>query len=112
MDIPPAPSSPLPRVTTDDHDYRLARVEQALSVLADRLAVLATAPQSGHTNPVEPFVPDTDEDVPVIQVRNRRYAKVLAVQNYRLRDRAHGLRSDQVATLTNVANQIRPRLDG
>jgi hypothetical protein len=80
--------------------------------LADRLAVLTTTFPPVHGTHIEPVVPDQVEDVPVIPVRNRRYAEVLAVQNYRLRDRAQGLRPDQVATLTNVDNQIRPRLDG
>jgi hypothetical protein len=112
MDNPPTPSSPLQHAPIDDRDDRLARVEQALSLLADRLAVLTTTFPPVHGTHIEPVVPDQVEDVPVIPVRNRRYAEVLAVQNYRLRDRAQGLRPDQVATLTNVANQIRPRLDG
>jgi hypothetical protein len=108
MDNPPTPSSPLQRVPIDDRDDRLARVEQALSLLADRLAVLTTTSPPVHGTTIYPVVPDQDEYVPVIPVRNRRYAEVLAVQKYRLRDRAQGLRPDQVATLTNVANQIRP----
>jgi hypothetical protein len=48
---------------------------------------------------------------PTIPVRNRRCAGVLAVDTYRLRDRASTLRPDQVANLTSAANQIRPRLD-
>jgi hypothetical protein len=112
MDNPPTDSSPLQRVPTDDRGDRLERVEQALSVLADRLAVLPITSPPVHGTPIDLVVPYQDEDVPVIPVRNRRYAEVLAVQNYRLRDRAQGLRPDQVATLTNVANQIRPRLDG
>jgi hypothetical protein len=112
MNNPPTPSSPLQRVPTNDRDDRLAHIEQALSLLADRLAVLTTTSPPVHGNPIDPVVPDQDEDVPMIPVGNRRYAEVLAVQNYRLRDRAQGLRPEQVATLTNVANQIRPRLDG
>jgi hypothetical protein len=42
MDNPFTPSSPLQPVQTEDRDDRLARVEQALSLLADRLAVLTT----------------------------------------------------------------------
>jgi hypothetical protein len=48
----------------------------------------------------------------VIPIRNRRYAQVLSVETYRLRDRAEGLRPDQIGNLTAIANQIRPRLDG
>jgi hypothetical protein len=47
-----------------------------------------------------------------ITIRNRRYAHVLSVETYRLRDQSEGLRPDQIGSLTAVANQIRPRLDG
>jgi hypothetical protein len=56
--------------------------------------------------------PPPSLEVPTIPVRNRRYAGVIAVDKYRLRDRASTLRPDQVTNLTTAANQIRPRLDG
>jgi hypothetical protein len=68
----------------------IAWLDQALSLLAGRLAVLTTISPPVHGTPIDPVVPDQDEDIPVIPVRNRRYAEVLAVQNYRLRDRAQG----------------------
>ena len=34
------------------------------------------------------------------------------MESYRLRDRTAGLRPDQISTLTTLANQVRPRLDG
>jgi hypothetical protein len=80
MDNPPTYSSHLQRVPTDDRDDRLERVEQALSLLADQLAVLTTTSPPVHGTPIDPVVPDQYEDVPVIPVRNRCYAVVLAVK--------------------------------
>jgi hypothetical protein len=95
---------------------RLSQIEQTLNLVVAQLARLSPAaplhpvPQS----PVAPVAPvvTAPPATPAITVRNRRYAEVLSVDTYRLRDRSDGLRPDQVATLTSLANQVRPRLDG
>jgi hypothetical protein len=47
---------------------------------------------------------------PMITSRNPRFATVLSVESYRLRDRARALLPAQFSGLTTFANQIRPRL--
>jgi hypothetical protein len=47
---------------------------------------------------------------PLIPLRNPRFATVLSVESYRLRDRARALPPTQVSGSTTFANQIRPRL--
>jgi hypothetical protein len=119
MDDADSPSSPLPPVT-EDSSARIARVEQTLQLLAEQLARLPLAtpvlptPPVFHAGPARPVatISAPIAEVPEIQVRNRRYAEVLAVSTYRLRDQSVGLRPDQVANLTGIANQVRPRLDG
>lgn len=47
-----------------------------------------------------------------VQIRNKRFTDVLAVTTYRLVDKNENLPYDQSMSLTQVANQIRPRMEG
>lgn len=98
----------------------MTRLETSLSAIMAQLGRLAPreedapdrrAPSSDReslvlTRPVPPA------SAPEIRVRNRRYAQVLAIDSYRLRDRTAVLLPDEVNNLTKAANQIRPRLEG
>jgi hypothetical protein len=103
-----APDQPSTPPSASAFESRLTSLETAINTLGTHLARLSLPT---HPDPSSPPPPSSLE-VPTIPVRNRRYAGVLAVDTYRLRDRASTLRPDQVANLTTAANQIRPRLDG
>jgi hypothetical protein len=47
-----------------------------------------------------------------VPIRNKRFTDVLAVATYRLADKNENLPYDQSMSLTQVANQIRPRMEG
>jgi hypothetical protein len=47
-----------------------------------------------------------------VPIRNKRFTDVLAVTTYRLVDTNENLPYDQSMSLTQVANQIRPRMEG
>ena len=53
----------------------------------------------------------TVTDFPIL-VRNQRFARVLAVSHYRLRDQDTNLHPDQMGNLSSSSSHIRPRMDG
>jgi hypothetical protein len=115
-DPPPnTPSPPTPFPPTAELDHRLSTLESAIATIGTQLARLSVNPPAPHApstlpSSVDPAFPRPQH--PEIGVRNRRYSQVLAVSNYRLRDRTEALRPDLVSNLTSAANQLRPRLDG
>jgi hypothetical protein len=50
--------------------------------------------------------------VPKIPIRNKRFSDVLTVSSYRLVDTNERLPFDQSISLTQISNQIRPRMEG
>jgi hypothetical protein len=95
--------------TPSPGEVRMDRIERTLQMVTSQLARLQLPPSVAVPVP-DPVPPSTC--APTVRVRNRRYATVLAVDSYRLRDRTEGLRPDQISSLTTLANQVRPRLDG
>jgi hypothetical protein len=113
-----SPTQPDPPTSTQEE--RMARMENSLSAIIAQLGSLA--PRSQEPENRRARSPDRESLVlsrpvpstnsPEIRVRNRRYAQVLAVESYRLRDRTPALLPDDVENLTKASNQIRPRLEG
>jgi hypothetical protein len=95
-------------------ESRLDRVERSIATLIEQLSRLPIAPEApaGPNIPAVPAMPAQPAEVAEIITRNKRYADVLSVTTYRLRDKSHILKPEQVATLTGLANQVRPRLEG
>jgi hypothetical protein len=95
--------------TPSPGEVRMDRIERTLQMVTSQLARLQLSPSVTVSVP-DPVPPSSF--TPTVRVRNRRYATVLSVDSYRLRDRTAGLRPDQISSLTTLANQLRPRLDG
>jgi hypothetical protein len=93
---------------------RLDRVEPSLATLIEQLSRLpiASVAPVGPNIPAVPAMPAQPAEVAEIITRNERYAEVLSVNTYRLRDKSHILKLEEVATLTGLAKQVRPRLEG
>jgi hypothetical protein len=95
-------------------DHRFAALEAMVTALGVRMEQMAIPQPSPDRVPNPPFLsPPPLPDIipsPLIPLRNPRFATVLSVESYRLRDRARALPPTQVSGLTTFANQIRPRL--
>jgi hypothetical protein len=82
--------------------------------LGVRMEQMAIPQPSPDRVPNPPFLsPSPLPDIipsPLIPLRNPRFATVLSVESYRLRDLARALLPAQVSGLTTFANQIRHRL--
>jgi hypothetical protein len=87
-------------------------MEAMIRVLSERIEPMAIPSQSPPLlfTPVSLIPNPLGIPSPLIPIRNRRFDSVLAVKTYRLRDRSHVFRDEQVTSLTSYANQIRPRL--
>jgi hypothetical protein len=95
-------------------DQRFAALEAMVTALGVRMEQLVLPSSSADRVANPTFVPPPPiSDIipsPMITFRNPRFATVLSVESYRLRDRARALLPAQVSGLTTFANQIRPRL--
>lgn len=95
-------------------DHRFAALEAMVTALGVRMEQLALPQPSPDRIPNPPFIssPPLPDIIPspLISLRNPRFATVLSVESYRLRDRARALPPTQVSGLTTFSNQIRPRL--
>ena len=60
--------------------------------------------------PVDPAPVDHEYQLR-IRIRNRRFATVLNVETYRLRNRARSIPEDESGNLTRISNQLRPRME-
>jgi hypothetical protein len=99
-----------PTVPDPDVEERFTRLQNMLQELLLRAPV--EPPKSPVAPVLDPRLPPPFEADRVIVVRNRRFAILLSVDSYRLRDTTPALLPAQVASLSSIAATIRPRLEG
>jgi hypothetical protein len=111
-----------PQISPVDHslptakapEQRFAALEAMVTALGAQMEqlVLPNALPDRVPNPIFAPPPPISDIIPspMITRRNPRFATVLSVEYYRLRDRARALLPAQVSGLTTFAIQIRPRL--
>ena len=93
-------------------------VEDRLKALEAELKEVLSMKQENHSRaspsrfPQDGGLDYRQSPVNSVPIRNRRFSEVLAVSSYRLIDTNENLVFDQSFSLTQVANQIRPRMEG
>jgi hypothetical protein len=112
---------------TGEHSHRShSSVESRLKTLEAELnALMSSRMESDSSQQVRPAVDVSSSRTPPerlreplptlinqVPIRNKRFTDVLAVTTYRLVDTNENLPYDQSMSLTQVANQIRPRMEG
>lgn len=107
-------------------DRSQTSIENRMRALEDLIMKLTMNPKSSTSkespNPIPltvetPVYQDTSPKQDLLEhsripVRNKRFTEVLSISSYRLRDRHDQLPFDQSVSLTQVSNQIRPRMEG
>jgi hypothetical protein len=115
-----------PLVYEDKSDRSQSTVETRLKNLEAELKELISLKQDETSHPPNRTGPEVSSNralpewpgastsmrIPNIPIRNKRFSDVLAVSSYRLADTNERLPFDQSMSLTQVANQIRPRMEG
>jgi hypothetical protein len=86
------------------------RTRSFAPILPSHSPSLDFSSQSTFSTPVSLIPNPVGIPSPLIRIWNRRFESVLAVETYRLRDRSHVFRAEQVASQTSYAYQIRPHL--
>jgi hypothetical protein len=107
-------------------DRSQTSIENRMRVLEDLIMKLTMNPKPSTSKESPKPMPLTTEttvyqdtspkheslELSRIPVRNKRFAEVLSISSYRLTDRNEQLPFDQSVSLTQVSNQIRPRMEG
>ena len=114
MVTPPTLPADHPLPSAQASENRFSTLEAMVTALGVRMEQLVLPQPLPYRVANPPFVlpaplPDNIPS-PLIPFRNPRFATVLSVDSYRLRDRSCALLPAQVSGLTTFANQIRPRL--
>jgi hypothetical protein len=119
LPVGPSKSRMDPEERPQNLETRMAKIEELLLKLAvDQKSSVSEEPRQPakgmsetkdyhYAARIEPVTESSQ-----IPIRNRRFVEVLSTSTYRLRDRNEQLPLDQSLSLTQVSNQIRPRMDG
>ena len=114
MVTPPTLPADHPLPSAQASENRFSTLEAMVTALGVRMEQLVLPQPLPYRVANPPFVlpPPLPDNIPspLIPFRNPRFATVLSVESYRLRDQSCALLPAQVSGLTTFANQIRPRL--